>query len=65
MGYGYTKGKEGPIYEDSRWDGKTQVMLPENNDPTQLVDIRDQEDVDAAMLNPCLPEVQEFFISIV
>ena len=65
MGYGYTKGKEGPIYEDSRWDGKTQVMLPENNDPTQLVDIRDQEDVDAAMLNPCLPEVQEFVISIV
>lgn len=44
---------------------KTQVMLPENNDPTQLVDIRDQEDVDAAMLNPCLPEVQEFVISIV
>lgn len=65
MGYGYTKGKEGPVYDDHRWDGKTQVALPANNNPNQLIDIRDQADVDAAMLNPCLPEVQEFVLSIV
>lgn len=65
MGYGDVNVKEGPIYDDNTWIGKTQVMLPENNDPTQLEDIRNQEGVDAAMLNPCLPEVQQFVISVV
>ena len=36
-----------------------------NSDPNNLVDIRNQTDVDAAMLNPCLPEVQTYVISII
>lgn len=36
-----------------------------NSDPNNIVDIRNQTDVDAAMLNPCLPEVQAFVISII
>jgi hypothetical protein len=64
MGYGYTKTKEGLIYDDNTWDGKTQVEMPDNN-PNNLVDMRDQTNVDAAMLNPSLPEVQSFVISII
>ena len=64
MGFGYTKDKQGIIYDDSRWDGKTQVEM-KNSDPNNLVDIRNQTDVDAAMLNPCLPEVQTYVISII
>lgn len=64
MGYGYTRTKEGLIYDDSSWDGKTQVEMPDNN-PDHLVDIRNQTGVDAAMLNPCLPEVQSFILSII
>jgi hypothetical protein len=64
LGYGYTRKKEGLIYDDHRWDGKTQVKM-DNNDPDKLVDIRDDADVDAAMLNPCLPEVQSFVLSII
>ncbi|WP_019541445.1 family 10 glycosylhydrolase [Proteiniphilum acetatigenes] len=64
MGFGYTKTKEGLIYDSDRWNGKTQVEMPDNN-PDNLVDIRDQTNVDAAMLNPSLPEVQSFIISII
>lgn len=64
MGYGYTKTKEGLIYDDDRWNGKTQVEMPDNN-PDNLVDMRDQINVDAAMLDPSLPEVQSFIISII
>jgi uncharacterized lipoprotein YddW (UPF0748 family) len=63
-GFGFTKARQGPIYQDHRWDGKTQVAM-EGNDPNKLVDIRDQKSVDAAMLNPCLPEVQSFIVSVV
>lgn len=64
LGYGYTKGKEGVIYDNSKWDGKTQMEML-NGNANNIVDMRDQTDVDAAMLNPCLPEVQAFVISIV
>ncbi|MDR2815565.1 MAG: family 10 glycosylhydrolase, partial [Proteiniphilum sp.] len=64
MGYGYTKTKEGLIYDDDRWNGKTQVEMPDNN-PDNLVDMRDQTNIDAAMLDPSLPEVQSFVISII
>ena len=63
LGYGYTRDKTGLVYEDPRWDGKTQMEMP-NGDPDKIIDIRDQYGVDAAMLNPCLPEVQDFVISI-
>lgn len=64
MGYGYTKTKEGLIYDDDRWNGKTQVEM-QNNNPNNLIDMRDQTGVDAVMLNPCLPDVQTFIISII
>lgn len=65
LGYGYTKTKEGVIYDDNKWDGKTQFEMPETNNPDKIVDMRDQTNVDAAMLNPALPEVQTFIISII
>ncbi|MDR1518180.1 MAG: family 10 glycosylhydrolase [Dysgonamonadaceae bacterium] len=64
LGYGVTNLKEGLIYSDHKWDGKTQMTMV-GNDPTKIADMRDQEGVDAAMLNPVLPEVQQFVISIV
>jgi hypothetical protein len=65
LGYGATRTREGPIYDGNQWDGKTQMVMIDSRDPNNIVDMRDQPDVDAAMLNPCLPEVQEFVISIV
>lgn len=64
LGFGYTKTKEGIIYDSDKWDGKTQMEMV-NSDPNNIVDMRDQLTVDAAMLNPCVPEVQQFVISIV
>ena len=64
LGFGYTKTKEGLIYDDNKWDGKTQTEML-NNNPGNIVDMRNQTSVDAAMLNPSLPEVQTFVISIV
>lgn len=65
LGYGYTKTKEGLVYEDDRWDGKTQEEMPDSSKPDLLVDMRDQTNVDAVMLNPAIPEVQVFIISII
>lgn len=65
MGYGYTKTKEGLVYQDKKWDGKTQLAMLDPAHPTSLTDIRNLTDVDAVMLNPCLPEVQSFVISII
>lgn len=64
LGFGYTKAKEGLIFDSNKWDGKTQCEML-NNNPNNLVDIRNQPSVDFAMLNPALPEVQTFIISIV
>jgi uncharacterized lipoprotein YddW (UPF0748 family) len=64
LGFGAAGKTEGLIYDDHRWDGKTQMAMI-NNDPNNIVDIRTQTGVDAAFLNPCLPEVQSFVISIV
>jgi hypothetical protein len=63
LGYGYTRDRTGLVYNDSRWNGKTQMEMIDSN-PNNIVDMRDQTGVDAAMLNPCLPEVQSFVISI-
>jgi len=69
LGFGYTKERQGLVYEDSKWDGKTQFEMPDPGHPDNIVDIRDQNGadapIDAAMLNPCLPEVQAFVISII
>jgi hypothetical protein len=64
LGFGVTGTREGLIYDGNQWDGKTQMEMI-NSDPSNIVDMRDQSGVDAAMLNPCLPEVQAFVISIV
>lgn len=65
MGYGYTGTKEGLIYDSDQWDGKTQVEMTDPSNPTELTDMRDQTGVDAVMLNPSIPEVQSFVISII
>lgn len=67
LGFGYTKTKEGLVYDDPKWDGKTQVALIKDSDGemTALEDIRNIADVDGAMLDPTIPEVQSFVISIV
>ena len=62
--FGNTNQRRGVVYEDPRWDGKTQVMM-RGNRPDSLVDIRDVTEVDAAMLNPTLPEVQDFVVSYI
>jgi uncharacterized lipoprotein YddW (UPF0748 family) len=63
LGFGDTQVKQGLIYNDSRWDGKTQMAMV-GNDPNNIVDIRTQTGPSAS-LNPCLPEVQTFVISVV
>lgn len=65
LGYGYTKTREGLIYENDRWSGKTQMEMPDSKYPDNIVDMRDQTNIDAVMLNPALPEVQSFVISII
>jgi len=70
LGYGDPSIKQGLIYDGNTWDGKTQMEMM-NNDSNNIVDIRNETitsegtPVDAAMLNPCLPEVQSFVISII
>src|SRR5699024_8418589 len=65
MGYGYTKDRTGLVFDSDQWDGKTQMVMKDAATPTVLTDIRDEVDVDAAMLNPSLPEVQVFVQSII
>lgn len=65
LGYGNSTNKDGLIYNDPKWIGKTQMAMLDPSNPNNIVDIRNQTGVDAAMLNPCLPEVQSFIISIV
>jgi len=64
LGFGYTRTQEGLVYDDDTWNGKTQMAMV-NNNPNNLEDIRVRQGVDAAFLNPVLPEVQSFVISIV
>lgn len=65
FGFGDAKNKQGLVYESDRWNGKTQLAMFNAASPTVLTDIRDHTDVDAAMLNPAIPEVQTFVLSIV
>ena len=60
MGFGYTKTKTGFVFDDRKWDDKTQMRW----NGGVLTDIRNIQDVDAAMLDPAFPEVQSLVISI-
>lgn len=70
LGYGDPSIKQGLVYDSNTWDGKTQMEMIKN-DPNNIADIRNETitsegvNVDAAMLDPCLPEVQSFVISII
>ena len=72
LGFGYktTKYQQGVVFDDERWNGKTQVALVDYDDgngylPANLEDIRNREGIDASFLNPVEPEVQTFVISII
>ncbi|SFG72051.1 family 10 glycosylhydrolase [Prevotella sp. KH2C16] len=64
LGYGDANNKQGLVYDDMKWDGKTQMRMDGNNSD-KLVDMRDEKNVDAVMLNPCIPEVQQLVLSVV
>ena len=64
LGFGYTRTQEGLVYEDKKWDGKTQMAML-NLNPNNIEDIRTRTNVDAAFLNPVYPEVQTFVISVI
>ena len=66
LGYGDTKNKVGLVYDDSRWKGKTQCHMV-NNDPTRIEDIRDGSNAqeDGAFLEPTCSDVQDFVVSVV
>ena len=62
---GNTKKRIGVVYDDSKWDGKTQckkTMLEGSN--YVIVDSRDDSTADAAMLDPSVPEVREYAAKI-
>ncbi len=64
LGFGSPGICEGVVYEDERWNGKTQMKMVDNN-PNELFDVRNERKADAAFLNPSLPEVQEFVTSYI
>jgi len=64
LGFGSTTFKEGVVYDDPKWDGKTQMAMV-NNNANNIEDCRDRSGIDAAFLNPVYPEVQTFVVSIV
>lgn len=53
--------REGEVYRDKKWDGKTCLQYT----PDGMVDIRDDASKVAAFLNPVLPEVQEYLLRMV
>jgi uncharacterized lipoprotein YddW (UPF0748 family) len=63
LGFGSSNLQEGLVYDDHRWDGKTQMAMV-NNDPKHIEDCREREGIDAAFLNPVHSEVQNLVISI-
>lgn len=65
MGYGSASTREGLIFDSNQWDGKTQVGMLDASKPTVLTDIRNDLEPDAVMLDPSIPEVQEFVVSII
>ncbi|GAB6008706.1 family 10 glycosylhydrolase [Dysgonomonas reticulitermitis] len=65
LGFGITGTHEGLVYDNDTWNGKTQMIMLDHTKPTVITDMKDYTGVDAVMLNPCLPEVQAFVISIV
>lgn len=59
---GLPTAREGMVYRDSKWDGKTCVEYTKDKG---MIDIRDDKTKVAAFLNPASPEVQEFCLKFV
>lgn len=66
MCYGSPSEKVGPVYDDDTWNGKTQCRM-NNNNPNDIVDSKTETTSSnvAAALNPAVPEVQTYILTIV
>ena len=53
--------KEGPVYYDKKWEGKTCLQYKKEG----MVDIKNDPTKVAAFLNPVLPEVQDYLLRMV
>ncbi|MGX5816699.1 alpha amylase family protein [Chitinophaga lutea] len=53
--------KQGPVYRDARWNGKTTMQYT----PDGMRDIRNDPKKVAAFLNPLLPEVQDYAMTFI
>ena len=63
---GMPSTRQGPVYRDSKWNGKTCLQnKPKAGGGSQLTDIKDDPTKVAAFLNPVLPEVREFALSFI
>ena len=58
---GLTATRQGPVYRDSTFDGRTCIQYK----PEGMMDIRDDKPVDIAFLNPAMPENQEWALRFV
>ncbi|MDE6716032.1 MAG: family 10 glycosylhydrolase, partial [Muribaculaceae bacterium] len=63
VGYGVIKHHQGPVYEDSSFDGVTQVRMI-NNNPNNLEDIRNRTNAVAANLSLTHPKAQNLLITV-
>lgn len=63
---GSTQRRVGPAYESDRWDGYTQYkkVMSEDRESYTIVDIRDDINADAAVLDPAFPIVREYCANI-
>lgn len=63
VGYGVIKYRQGPVYEDSSFDGVTQVRMI-NHDPNNLEDIRNRTNAVAANVSLTHPKAQNLLITV-
>jgi len=59
---GHPRTREGLVYEDKRWDGKTCLEYMPNN---QMIDIKNDEQKVGAFLNPVRKDVRKYALSII
>ena len=61
---GNPRTKAGPFFETDRWNGKTQCRKVTKEGDIELVDIKDDVNADAVMLDPAIPEVRAYAAEI-